>query len=141
MSPGVVTKAPAGSDNMSPNNNKDIYIDRYIDSDNEKTGGKKERHKYGEYKNVLLTDEELEKLQHDFADWQDRIERLSEYIASTGKSYKSHYATIRSWANRDKKTAAQRQYRGQQLPQGTRMGPNGVLINETQPDDALPWAE
>ncbi len=60
------------------------------------------KHKYGEYNNVLLTDEELEKLKTEFSDWQERIERLSSYVASTGKSYKSHYATIRNWARKDK---------------------------------------
>lgn len=59
------------------------------------------RHKYGQYKNVLLSDEDLQKLQSEFIDYEDRIERLSEYIASTGKSYKSHLATIRSWARKD----------------------------------------
>ena len=60
------------------------------------------RHKYGFYNNVLLTDEEYEKLQEEFPhDYSDRIERLSEYIASTGKKYKSHLATIRSWARND----------------------------------------
>ena len=61
------------------------------------------KHKHGEYNNVLLTDEEYQKLQDMFPDLQDRIERLSEYVASTGKSYKSHYATIRAWARKDKK--------------------------------------
>lgn len=56
------------------------------------------KHKYGEYKNVLLTNEEFEKLKVEFADYTERIERLSAYVASTGKSYKSHYATIRNWA-------------------------------------------
>lgn len=61
------------------------------------------RHKYGAYKNVLLSDEDYTKLQAEFPrDWSDRIERLSEYIASTGKSYKNHLATIRSWARKDK---------------------------------------
>lgn len=60
-----------------------------------------QKHKYGEYKNVLLTDEELEKIKDEYPDWQKRIENLSNYIASTGKSYKSHYATIRNWARRD----------------------------------------
>ena len=60
------------------------------------------RHKYGEYKNVLLSDEELAKLKAEFPDWEERIERLSEYIASTGKKYKSHLATIRNWARKDK---------------------------------------
>ena len=60
------------------------------------------RHKYGSYKNVLLTDEEMEKLMTEFPhDGIERIERLSEYIASTGKKYKNHLATIRSWARKD----------------------------------------
>ena len=59
------------------------------------------KHKYGEYANVLLTDDELEKLKEAFPDWEERIERLSGYIASTGKAYKSHYATIRNWARKD----------------------------------------
>lgn len=64
------------------------------------------RHRYGEYKNVLLSDLELEKLKSEFPDdWQERIERLSGYIASSGKKYKSHLATIRNWARKDKPTA------------------------------------
>ena len=64
---------------------------------------KSTRHKYGSYKNVLLTDEDYAKLQQEFPhDYTDRIERLSEYMASTGKSYKNHLATIRNWAKRDK---------------------------------------
>ena len=59
------------------------------------------KHKYGEYNNVLLTDDELEKLKDEFHDWEERIERLSSYVASTGKTYKSHYATIRNWAKKD----------------------------------------
>ncbi|MDO4961027.1 MAG: helix-turn-helix domain-containing protein [Eubacteriales bacterium] len=64
------------------------------------------RHQYGEYRNVLLSDEELSKLQAEFPhDWQARIDRLSEYMASTGKTYKSHLITIRSWARREKSAA------------------------------------
>ena len=62
------------------------------------------RHKYGEYDNVLLSDEELEKLKDEFpVDWSNRIERLSEYMASKGASYKSHLATIRAWARKENK--------------------------------------
>ena len=64
-------------------------------------GERPRKHKYGEYKNVLLTDDELEKLKAEYADYLDRIERLSSYIASTGKAYKSHYATIKNWARAD----------------------------------------
>lgn len=63
------------------------------------------RHKHGMYNNVLLSDEDMEKLRTEFPhDYTDRIERLSEYIASTGKSYKSHLATIRSWARKEAPT-------------------------------------
>jgi hypothetical protein len=65
---------------------------------------KETRHKYGAYNNVLLSDSDLEKLKAEFPDYKERIERLSEYIASTGKSYKNHLATIRSWAKKDKAT-------------------------------------
>lgn len=61
------------------------------------------RHKYGEYNNVLLTDEDYQKLITEFpTDYEERIEKLSSYIASTGKSYKNHLATIRNWARNDK---------------------------------------
>ncbi len=60
----------------------------------------------GEFGNVYLTEEELEKLKERFPyDWQVRIERLSEYVASKGKRYKSHYATILSWARKDGRNA------------------------------------
>lgn len=75
--------------------------DKEEDIDKDKEKDKKKKHKYGEYTNVLLTDEELDKLKAEYSDWEDRIERLSSYIASTGKAYKSHYATIRNWARKD----------------------------------------
>lgn len=79
----------------------DIDIEKDIEEDKEKK--KKDiRHKYGEYKNVLLSDSDLEKLKEEFpSDWEERIERLSSYIASTGKSYKNHLATIRNWARKE----------------------------------------
>lgn len=56
----------------------------------------------GEFENVLLSEEELEKLKTRFPyDWQDRIERLSAYVKSTGKRYSSHYATILNWARKE----------------------------------------
>ena len=64
------------------------------------------RHKYGMYEQVLLTDEDYEKLKVEFPhDYSERITRLDEYIASTGKKYKNHLATIRSWARKDTKPA------------------------------------
>lgn len=58
----------------------------------------------GEFGNVRLTEEELEKLKEQFPyDWRERIERLSQYMASKGKRYKSHYATILTWARKEEK--------------------------------------
>ena len=58
--------------------------------------------RYGEFKNVLLTDDEYEKLKARFnSRLPERIEVLSEGIASKGYKYKDHYATILSWARRD----------------------------------------
>lgn len=71
------------------------------DSETPSKPSKPSKHKHGEYNNVLLTDEELDKLKAEYPDWEERIERLSSYVASTGKSYKSHYATIRNWARKD----------------------------------------
>ena len=78
-----------------------------VDTEPVKKKVKQVKHKHGEYNNVLLTDEELEKLKAEYSDLDDRIERLSSYIASTGKAYKSHYATIRNWARKDKEQPKQ----------------------------------
>ena len=59
---------------------------------------------YGRYQNVFLTDEEMADLQASFPTvWGQYIEKLSEYMASTGKRYQSHAATIRRWAGEDAK--------------------------------------
>lgn len=73
-------------------NNTDIITDNNI---------KPVRHKYGEYKNVLLSDKEIEKLKAEIPNYQRYIENLSSYMMSTGKKYKSHLATIRNWARKD----------------------------------------
>jgi len=82
-------RAPAESEsNPNPNTNP--------------KGNTPARHKYGAYGNVLLSDEEMDKLKAEFPeDWQQRIERLSEYMASKGTGYKNHLATIRAWAKKD----------------------------------------
>ena len=58
---------------------------------------KANKHKYGEYKNVLLKDEELQKLQKDYQNWEDLIRYLDEYIEMKGYKAKSHYLAIKKW--------------------------------------------
>lgn len=141
---------PGGRVKMNPNNYINNNINNYKERDETSAAAspspasapapQKAKHKYGEYKNVLLTDEELDKLKADYPqDWQQRIDRLSEYIESSGKRYKNHYATIKAWARRDKAAPLPRQYRGSgTLPADMEVGPNGVVIDRSTPDD-LPW--
>ena len=73
-----------------------------------KNKNKKEivKEKFGEFENVLLSADELQKLKSKFGDeTENYIERLSSYIASSGKRYKSHYATILSWSQKDSKNS------------------------------------
>lgn len=72
-----------------------------------RTGARTHTLRYGSYNNVKLSAEELAKLKAVYPrDWSARIDRLSEYIASKGNKYRSHYATIRSWARRDAEQAS-----------------------------------
>ena len=97
------TQVRLGKDRLGEDS---IGKDIICDSD-ESPPPKKVKHKYGEYNNVLLTDDELSKLKTEYSDYEERIERLSSYIASKGTKYKSHYATIRNWARKDKEQPKQ----------------------------------
>lgn len=56
----------------------------------------------GKYRNLSFTPEELESLKREFpTDYEKRMERLSEYMASSGKKYASALATIRAWAKQE----------------------------------------
>lgn len=80
-------------------NNKEYNI---LDNINNNIIPSKEKKPYGELNNVMLTDEEYQKLKD--RDLVHMINDLSFYLSSKGKKYKSHYATICQWANKDKKT-------------------------------------
>ena len=88
----------------------EIEIKKEIDIELEKEGelkGQAIARSYGRYENVFLTDTELSELQAELPEkWAYYIERLSGYIASTGKKYKNHAATIRRWAADDTAKAA-----------------------------------
>ena len=57
---------------------------------------------YGEFKNVKLSKNEYKKLKEN--NLLPYIEKLSAYMKSKGKQYKSHYATILNWSRKDKST-------------------------------------
>lgn len=61
------------------------------------------RHKYGQYGNVLLTDEQITKVKEELPDkWEYYIDRIDTYVAMKGKGYANYLAAIRNWAKRDK---------------------------------------
>lgn len=84
-------QSPINNNDNNVNNENNIYIPS------------RSKHKYGTYNNVLLTDDELEKLKGEYIDWENKIENLSEGIALKGYKYKSHYLAIRKWAENDNK--------------------------------------
>lgn len=61
-----------------------------------------EKHAHGFFANVLLTDDEMQKLAAEIPNYEEYIEKLSHYIESNGKKYKSHYATILMWHRKDR---------------------------------------
>ena len=78
-----------------------------IESEKERDTGQATPAVYGRYKNIYLTDTELEALKSELPEkWSFYVERLSEYMASKGKSYDNHAATIRRWAASDTEKAA-----------------------------------
>ena len=82
-----------------------------LEIEREKEQGKT-AHAYGRYQNVILSDEELSELQSELStSWSYYVEKLSEYMASTGRQYQSHAATIRRWAAEDmRRQSSQRDY-------------------------------
>lgn len=87
------------SDNPSPEieTEKEADINTEVDSD---------RELYGRYRNVSLTPSEYEAIKNEYPVYVDKyVERLSEYMETSGKHYNNHYATIRSWLSKDIKTS------------------------------------
>ena len=76
-----------------------------------KTDSSEEPHRLGEFQNVFLTDSQLSDLQALYpGKCSAYIERLSQYMASTGKNYHSHYATIKSWITKDTQNVPTNKY-------------------------------
>ena len=66
---------------------------------------------FGQYQNVFLLDSELADLQSIYpGQYEDYINRLSAYMASSGKHYANHYATIRKWLDEDSKSKPGKNY-------------------------------
>ncbi len=59
----------------------------------------------GQFKNVILTQSELDELMQKYPLMYDKkLEHLSSYLEITGKQYKNHFAVLLSWLKDDKTT-------------------------------------
>lgn len=79
--------------------NTEIDIEKDIDKDLDKEKKKDSKKSIGEYKNVKLTDKELQSLRSDYGDdlTKQLITYLDEYIEMKGYKAKSHYLCIKKW--------------------------------------------
>jgi hypothetical protein len=99
----------------------------------------------GEFKNVDITEDELKKLEWKFGEQgtRERIEELSESLASKGGKYKSHYATILSWQRRKDSYGASGHSRGSARKTDGKKGGRGEHFShktyKSTPFDQVPW--
>ncbi len=87
----------------------EIERDKEIEKEGEGEGEKETpAHAFlGKFNNILLFDAELDGLKKELPDkWEYYIDRLSLHIASSGKKYNSHAATIYKWAQEDTEKSA-----------------------------------
>jgi len=63
---------------------------------------KPQKHRHGNFQHVLLTDEEFQRLQNDFGQAAEYIQKLDDYLENNpSKHYANHNLTIRNWLNKD----------------------------------------
>lgn len=91
------------SSDKSFDKSSDVVIsDIEEDKDKEKhinISTSKQKHKYGEFKHVTLTDEQYKKLVEDYGEQAvlDGIRNVDEYCEEKGKTYKNYNLTLRKW--------------------------------------------
>ena len=87
--------------------NNDYITNNYNINNNNKASKKKTtkepRHKYGEFKNVLLSDKDLEKLKTEYGEElvEKYIKKMDEWIELNGRRYKNYYLALRQWMNKE----------------------------------------
>lgn len=75
--------------------------------------------RFGEFQNVFLSECELASLQSDFPNrYVEYIDRLSVYMASNGRHYANHYATLRKWLNEDIRSGNTKTYTAEDYSEG-----------------------
>ena len=85
---------------LRENSIEENSIDKNSIEEKEIIKEKETKHKYGQYKNVLLTDKELQSLKSDYDNSDELIEYLDTYIEMKGYKAKSHYLCIKKWVTK-----------------------------------------
>ena len=84
---------------------------------------------HGSFSNVFLSTSELSDLKTRYPQhYEAKIERLSRYLESTGKTYRNHYSTLLDWLEED-------------TPQEQPGEKSSYDINELEKIDTLDWVE
>lgn len=85
---------------------------------------------HGTFLNVYLSDSELADLRERYPKhYETKIERLSRYLESTGKTYCNHYSTLLMWLEKDT------------TQEGPTPNNSSYDINELDKIDTLDWLE
>ena len=93
MQDGVQNSSTLYKHKQKQNNKKDTNVSK------EPAVPSKVKHKHGEYGHVLLTEQELEKLNGEYGASlvTDAVRYLDEYVEMKGYKHKSSYLAIRKW--------------------------------------------
>lgn len=85
----------------SPNQ---LTINKLTERQTKGASGEQPPAAFGRYENIFLSETEYAELKAEYPDRLERfIEEMSRYMEATGKTYRSHAAALRIWADRDKK--------------------------------------
>lgn len=128
-----------GSERNCVDNNIDYNIDYNIVDNNKKENSKKKKEpkkKFGEFENVLLTDEEHQKLIDRYGNQMvERFIKKLDIWLGEGHTKKSHYMTIIRWVENEKEKGVTNNAGGYNT--GNERGYNGFVPSvgvRTEPD-------
>lgn len=93
------TTVPENGNTTVPENGNHTYKE----NKKENKERDKERTPLGEFGNVFLSDDEINKLNQDYGENNVReyIRRVDEWVQSTGRTRSDYYATLRHWLDQD----------------------------------------
>ena len=96
MLPGVTAELPQVTQRREEKRREEKDIEQ-------KATKKPTRHKHGEYGNILLTDDQYNKLKSEYPAIDETIKAMDEWIQLKGKPYKDYNLALRKWLKSEPK--------------------------------------